>query len=705
MKKALSSGIFLLLFIQLFGHFSLRVGDPRNSWYTYPGSIEEAVLTVEPKGLFMEYGLYLTFSSEGTPWTDVSDTLEVTLDFELPEDAVVFDSWLWIGEDIVRADILDRWTASLIYESIVNRRQDPSILTKQSSTQYELKVFPMAGNETRKVKISYLMPTSWNKQVVSAELPLGIFTQNNTVPSYFQVVTRVDQTWTNPLIVQDDALKFESLTDSLSGDYMHVAIPSQKFNNDLDIGFETPVKNGLYFSKYQNGTEGIYQVALFPADLLDTIAGSKVAILVDYDASNTHLTIPELLEITKNQMLAKLNPRDSFNLIFSNLAINRYSEEWVAATADNIEAAFVSLMDPLSSYSNLASLLANGIGFIRELGDEGQVVLLSDADQYDNFQVANTLISDIIALMDRQIPIHIADYQSTDFSEYYFENRYYRGNGYLNTNLSNLTGGSCQRVLDGYGINEAIGQSFLYSGGTIRSFDFHTSMDGGFCHSRHFVNGDGSLAYIHEAILQVGKFLGSFPFEIELSGEYNQLVFSKQLQVNAEDAVQVDTLAEEIWTGQYINKLESSQQSNDVINEIIYNSLTERVLSKYTSFLCLEPGFDPSDIVEERDDQWIAIPVEPQWVEDTLKVYPNPFTDYITIELQTDHPEEILELSIYNLSGSLLYRFDIEGMISGGSLKVTWDGTTADGNPVQSGMYLLVYRTTQVNKTIKIVKG
>ena len=87
------------------------------------------------------------------------------------------------------------------------------------------------------------------------------------------------------------------------------------------------------------------------------------------------------------------------------------------------------------------------------------------------------------------------------------------------------------------------------------------------------------------------------------------------------------------------------------------------------------------------------------------KVYPNPFTDYITIELESDQPEKILELSIYNLTGSLLYRFDIEGMISGESYKVTWDGTSAGGNPVQSGMYLLVYRTTQINKTIKIVKG
>jgi len=223
MKKILISSYFLLLIIELSGQFSLRVGDPRNSWYTYPGSIEEAVLTVEPKGIFMEYGLYLTFSSEGTPWTDVADTLEVILDFALPQEADIFDSWLWFGEDTVRAELMDKWTASLIYESIVNRRRDPSIPTKQSSTQYELRVFPMAGNETRKVKISYLMPTSWTKQVVSADLPLGIFTENNTYPEYFRVVAQIDSIWSNPRIVQDGDLEF--MNDPTRESSMQVDIP------------------------------------------------------------------------------------------------------------------------------------------------------------------------------------------------------------------------------------------------------------------------------------------------------------------------------------------------------------------------------------------------------------------------------------------------------------------------------------------------
>lgn len=652
----------------------------------------------------MEYGLYLSFSSEGTPWTDVSDTLEVVMDFLLPPEAVVFDSWLWVGEDTVRADIMDRWTASLIYESIVNRRRDPSILTKQSSTHYELRVFPMAGNETRKIKIAFLMPTSWNKQFVSSDLPMGFFREINVPPPFFKIMARVDETWIQPRILQDTTLEFELPDDPNPGGFLQLAIPSRQFENELDIGYTTPVVDGRYFSTYKIGNEGIYQLALFPSDLIDTLAGSKIAILVDYDGSNTAITVPRLLDMIKDEMLANLNPRDSFNLIFSNLSIHRYGEDWVAATPGNIEEAFSSLVDPLSNYSNLASLLGNGIGFINDQGGEGQVVLITDADQYNKFSVANTLINDLLALMHKPIPIHIADYQSTDWIQYYFDNQVYKGNGYLNTNLSKMTGGSCQRVLDGHGPAEVIGLSFRYSGGSIRSFDMHTSMEGGFCHSRYFINGSGNRAYIHDAIMQVGKFRGSFPFSLELSGEFNEQVFNENIQIEAQQAVSADSVSEEIWIGQYIRQLESVQQSNDVINEIIFYSLTERVLSRYTSFLCLEPGFDPGEIEEGGDDEWIAIQVEPHSESDSLRVYPNPFKDLLTIELGGDPANEIIELSIYNMTGSMIHRFDPGDFAAGGSGRITWNGTSGDGSPVQAGMYLLVYRTSRISKTIKLVK-
>ena len=137
--------LFLSLFYSLssYGYTSLRVQDPQ-SWYGYQGVIDTAVLSIKPKGAYFECGLYLTFSSR--PYLNNYDTFEVQLYFDLPEGSIMHDSWLWVGNQVVQARLIDRVKATLTYEGIVQRRKDPSILYKNSATQFELRVFPMAAS-------------------------------------------------------------------------------------------------------------------------------------------------------------------------------------------------------------------------------------------------------------------------------------------------------------------------------------------------------------------------------------------------------------------------------------------------------------------------------------------------------------------------------------------------------------------------------
>ncbi|HEY3373036.1 MAG TPA: VIT domain-containing protein, partial [Prolixibacteraceae bacterium] len=348
MKKLILSCLLLISVINVFGYNDLKVGDPRSSWWTNQGTIENATMTVQPKGLFMEYGLYLTFSSRGSNWTNAHDSVEVTLNFDLPADAILNDSWLWIGDSIVHAKLMDKWTASSIYESIVKRRRDPSIIMKHSATQYELRVFPMAGNETRKVKITYLMPTTWNKTQVVSQIPTAIVNTSYYKPAVFPIVTWTDATWTNPQIINNQDISFAAKTNTDYGDYQEAIIPASKYSQTVSIAFDSPLENGLYFSPYQQGNEGIYQLALFPDQFFQSDVSKKAAILIDYDATNSKVTSKELLSILKNELLMNLSSKDSFNLMFSNLTITRYSPKWVAASKTNIEAAFSGLNNPLS---------------------------------------------------------------------------------------------------------------------------------------------------------------------------------------------------------------------------------------------------------------------------------------------------------------------------------------------------------------------
>ena len=454
MKTTLLTLIFFLGNFCAFSQFNLLIGDPRNSWKTEQGTIEEASLTVEPKGLYMEYGLYLTFSSDQTQWTNVKDTLEVTLNFSLPENAIITDSWLWFREDTIKAVILDRWTASSIYESIVRRRRDPSILFKQSATQYQLRIFPMAGNETRKVKITYMLPVTWNRNHISANLPLPILNTSRTLPETLNVYTWENQQWKNPVILGNENLLIQNENDKDFGECKMVNIPSSEFKKNLKIAFDTPLKEGYYFSKYQIGDEGYYQLAVSPSSFLKTTTGNKkVAVLVDYDSSNSNLKIPDLLQILKEEMQQNLNPTDSFNLVFSNLNIASHSDKWVQATHQNIESAFHILDKNISEYSNLPSLLAHGVKFVRNNSNDGKILLVSNSSEYADFEVANKLIDDILALMDEKIQIHVADYQNLNYRYYIMDQHQYMGNSYFYSNLAKLTGGSYQNLMNGFSQN------------------------------------------------------------------------------------------------------------------------------------------------------------------------------------------------------------------------------------------------------------
>ncbi|HRX12629.1 MAG TPA: T9SS type A sorting domain-containing protein, partial [Draconibacterium sp.] len=635
----------------------------------------------------------------------------VTLDFDLPENAMITDSWLWFGEDTIKAVILDRWTASSIYESIVNRRRDPSVLYKQTATQYELRVFPMAGSETRKVKITYLVPVSWNKTNISSELPISILKTSATVPSELTVYTWENGQWKNPVITNEESLQFKNITDVNYGECKSVKIPSSKFSGNLKIAFDTPLTNGVFFSKYSVADEGYYQLALSPESFLNSTATKKVAVLVDFDASNTELKNTEILDILKGEMQNNLSSRDSFNLIFSNLNILRHSEKWVQATNENIESAFQILNNDLSDYSNLAALLANGIEFINENGNDGKILLVSNSSQYYDYQVANKLIEDLLAMMTTKIPIHITDYQTLNYWYYYTDQFQYYGNSYFYANLAKLTAGSHQSLENGKSVSELFGSAFKYLQGSVNSFDFHTTTQNGFCFSRYYLNKDENVAYLNEMILQVGKYKGSMPFEIDFSGEFNGEIFSEKIEIEENSVLENDSVIKKIWAGTFIKSMEKDYSSNDIVAEIIDESIKNRILSKYTSFLCLEDTSKwcltclPNDFRNDWTDGPIVTNAEDFGkLADTVSVYPNPFTEHLNIEVQITELSEIQDLSVYDLKGSLMYKFD-KNIINPGSKKtISWNGQTQNGASLKPGIYLLVFKTAKTSKTIKIVK-
>lgn len=686
----------------------LRVQDPQ-SWRSDQGTIEEAVLSVRPKGLYMEYGLYLTFSARGTDF-QAGDSLEVQFFFDLPEEAIVYDSWLWVGDQIMQAQIMDQWTASSIYENIVRRRRDPSILFKRGGGQYELRIYPMAGNETRRVKLTYLVPTQWTSQQVTAVLPTNLLQSSRYPLSKLAVLYWPDEAWGTPEIVERAGVDFKWNEDPAFGAYMQAAVPGDALYEALHLGLPAPLQNGVYLNRFEGDTEGLYQLAFMPAMALDVAASRKVAVLVDFDAGNSGHSAREVLDQLRAQLHSQLTPNDAFNLIFSQFNVRRASEQWLPADSATIEQTFAALgQNPLASYSSLPSLLANGLDFIKTHGSSGTLMLVSNSDQVADYEVANQLLKDMQETAHPLPPVWVVDFQDRGGNYQWFGGGYYYGNEYFYTNLTRLSGGNYVNVRAHGSLSEMLARTFQELGGLIHAFDLHTTLENGFCYAR-FTSGEADdVVSLNGPILQVGKYRGDFPFQIQASGVYQAGAFSRTVTIPPEAVYPADSLNRTIWTGRYIQELEQEPQTNALIAEIIDRSLQERVLSRYTAFLALEPS-DTVLACLSCEDETGLVPIEapeelPEADSLSLEAYPNPFSAQTTIEVKLPGAVrgEAVSVMIYDVLGRLVRRFPVEAAPADQRLQLVWDGTNDAGASVASGVYFCIVTTPEGRRSLKLV--
>src|SRR6185369_15564017 len=85
-------------------------------------------------------------------------TLEGRFTFALPPDASISRLALYVGEDLVEGEIVDKPLASRIFKAIVDdsvRPRDPALLEWTSGGAVSLKVFPIPAKGKRRVILAY----------------------------------------------------------------------------------------------------------------------------------------------------------------------------------------------------------------------------------------------------------------------------------------------------------------------------------------------------------------------------------------------------------------------------------------------------------------------------------------------------------------------------------------------------------------------
>ena len=686
--------LYVLLFSPLLAQNYLYVTNPQFTWEESIGVINEATISVKPAGMYTEIGLFLTLSTQDQVFSPESQ-LEIVYDFALPKNSIVNDSWLWVEDSIVRADIRDRWSASFIYEGIVQRRQDPSILYKlyehDSQPVYELRVYPLFQEDVRKVKISYLVPTSFTLSGQQIPLPMEMLAASGITPDQIRLLVWPDEDWTNPTIQEHGNILFENKETEEGVPYLETEL-SEYHGQNLSLHFPSVLQEGIYLKTYETPEDNYYQLVYLPTLDEDLQTPSKLTFVLDYVRGYTSINRETYLTETTQFLLANLNPTDSFNIVYPTLTVNQASNSWLSATEENISAVMETVRDRLNSeFSLLPSLLNAAFAFSQE-DESANIFLISSSDEFETINKANTIVESLQETYDRFPTVFIADLADEPRYAFWSGGVSYYGNQYLYTLLTQLSGGEISSLFGNSSttMNEVLQNSLGQMSGRFESFDLHTSVASGFCYSRLNLT---SLSQVSpsSSIKQVGKYVGELPFEMSVAGEFQDSLFYKEYTLFPfSEETALDSLSKSIWAGLQIREWEEESSTNEMVQRIIALSLENRVLSEYTAFLALEPSDTtfacPTN--ECEDESVLPVSLSEQLEADlSISLAPNPFTDIITISGNVLSGKPLTTLKVIDMLGREVKVLMVE--LSGDKWEASWDGRDPSGSLVSAGIYLL----------------
>ncbi len=334
---------FLLIYLIAFAsqilaldELIVRVPDIYSS---YPGYIDKSTIVIEPHGGYAEQSLYLEYSDHHQ-FND-GNKVEIIHRFELPQGAVINDLWLWIGDSVMQAILLDTWTARSIYDSIVSMKRDPAFLTKKGN-QYELHIYPLTPGSYRKVKINYITPTRWIGKQAFVELPLSMLKSNNNTLKPLDILYRVkEDIWGMPLIKEFPGQIFSDLIDTIGYHYKYTSLNDISYLSSLKLEFNIDLPGGTFFKSNENDSlYSYFQLSLLLKDIFNLMPdSSSKKVLVGMDLSgafnkNYSTLIPQLKAFLKSA----LKSDDYFNLIVSGAGrVKKISQQWVLAEPDAVD--------------------------------------------------------------------------------------------------------------------------------------------------------------------------------------------------------------------------------------------------------------------------------------------------------------------------------------------------------------------------------
>ncbi len=438
--------------------------------------------------------------------------------------------------------------------------------------------------------------------------------------------------------------------------------------------------------------------------LVSNYVNQKINFLIDYDINKTTISAKDVIDQLKKVILSNLSSKDSINIMIGSKNTVNLFNRWVPCNKDTINLLIDStIYKKIGFYSYLPDLMADGISFNAKFSNSSTIALLTSSEYAPTPTTANPIIQNCLLLMAlSNIKITTIDFSDVHYSEYNINAKDYYGNQYFNEKIAELTRSDFYSIK---GTNSTIfsmlNTAFSTLKGTITDIGLYVEPTDGISiakTSENIIDINSNTKLIYE----YGKIEGSYPIEVKFSALLDAKPVIQKYIIDQSNVI-FNNESAKMWNWKYLRLLEdkknkTKKESYDLTNR----SITNRILTMQTAFLCLEPWMMTRDTNSEEESPTTS--VEETMTEIGLEITygPNPIENNLVIKINIDNEStKILSVGIYDVLGSLVKGFQIDSFAN--SINLNWDTNSDSNGKVPPGVYYLVIKTNSGNKILKLV--
>jgi Ca-activated chloride channel family protein len=327
--------------------------------------------------------------------------IEGTYIFPVPEGASVSDFAMFIGNERVKAEILDSREARRIYEDIVRRMRDPGLLEYMGRNLFRARVYPIPANGEKRVQISYTEVLKSENGLVKYLYPLNTERFSRDPLTDVSVSVRIESQV--PIVnVYSPSHKVSVRKEGEGLALVGYEDKQVRPDKDFQIYYSLSKDDiGLSFMNWDGPDGGTFMLLASPRFTApgDRVVNKNIILVLDSSGSMSGTKIRQAREAARF-VLNHLDRRDEFTVVDFDDGVTAFSEGLVPASGENVDRAlkFVGAIED-SGGTNINDALTTALARMRDGDRPGYVLFLTDglptvgttetADILRNLQKAN----------------------------------------------------------------------------------------------------------------------------------------------------------------------------------------------------------------------------------------------------------------------------------------------------------------------------